>query len=54
MRAEGVGRWRQGGAGGGARGLGGVNRTGSGGHRVEERGQGTVEGEGASSDYQIR
>ena len=29
--------------------MGGMNRANSGGHRVEERGQGTMEGEGASS-----
>jgi hypothetical protein len=28
-----------------------MDRIGSGGHRVEERGQGAVEGEGASSRY---
>ena len=36
-------------AGGGARGLGGMDRTNSGGHRVEEGGQGAMEGEGASN-----
>ena len=43
------GRWRQGGAGGGARGLGGVDRINNGGHKVETGYQGAVEGEGASS-----
>ena len=35
IRSEGTGRWWQRGAGGGAGGLGGVDRTSSGGHRVE-------------------
>ena len=45
-----AGRWWQRGAGGGARGLGGMDRTSSGGHKVERKGQGTVEGNGTGSN----
>ena len=48
-RSEGTSRWRQGGAGGGAGGLGRMARADSGEHRVEGKGQGIVEGGGASS-----
>ena len=41
-RTEGAGRWRQCCAGGGVRGLGEMDRTDSGGHRVQEERQGAV------------
>ena len=44
-----TGRWWQRGTGGGARGLGGLVGANSGEHRVEERGHGAMEGEGASN-----
>ena len=48
-RSESTSRWGQGGAGGGAGDLGGVDRTDSGGYRMEEASQGTMEGKGTSS-----
>ena len=48
-KTEGASRWWQRGAGGGAGGVGRMDRTSSSGHRVEETDQGTVEGKGTSS-----
>ena len=47
--AESADRWWQRDTDGGAGGLGGMDGTNSGGHRVEEVDQGTVESKGASS-----
>ena len=47
-RTECTSRWWQGGGGGGARAVEGVDRTDSGGDRVEEQGQETMEGDGAN------
>ena len=48
-RIECTSRWWQGGAGGGARVVGGMDRTDSGGDRVEEEGQEAMAGDGANS-----
>ena len=50
IRSEGGGRWWQRCAGGGTRGLGGMDRTSGGGHRVEGKCQGTMEGNGAGNN----
>ena len=43
IKSEGGGRWRQRGAGGGARDLGGMDSTSGGGHKREGKREGTTE-----------
>ena len=50
MIKKGGGKWWQRGVGGGARRLGGMVRTSGRGHRVEGKGQGTMEGNGTDNN----